>query len=113
MTIQTLRTKTIIINNQNLERKAFWVIFSALAFFAVCYAYMIGMMTFDILARRNMESYSKVLVSEIGRLETERIALSKSIDLNYSNQLGFAEPKKVYFASPESAVKSLTLNVVR
>ena len=110
MTIRSIKTKTTIINNQNLERKVFWLVFSVFSALFAYYGYLTFRVVFNIMARTNMDNYSKVLVSEIGRLEIERLALGKGINMDYSKKLGFKEPEKIYFATPSSGASSLSFN---
>lgn len=68
-------------------------IFVAFGTLAVFYALILGNIVFNIVARKTVETETRVLSSAVSDLELEYLTLSKSVDLEKSYSLGFQEVK--------------------
>lgn len=90
------------------RRLAVWM-GAAAAVLACLYAYFLGSITFDIVARKNIEQDIKNLRSELGALELEYLALDKDVTMERAYKLGFRESADTYFAARASSMAAAFL----
>ena len=98
-----------IINNDNLERRAFYVLTGILGFLFIAYIFFLGSVTFNVVARKSLDSEVRETISAISTLELRYLALSNNINLAYANELGFSETKSAQFISRIPAPANLAL----
>ncbi len=110
MTIQRIKFNTSIVNNNNLEKKIFYILASFFAVGIAFYLYLVSHAIFNIIERKNIESDIRNLSGEISTIQIEYITLSKKIDYSLAESLGFKEAKDVYFASRKTSVGALIKN---
>jgi len=67
-----------------------------ITFFA--YLYLVGSITFKVIARKDIENEIKNLNSSLSQLELEYLTLDRQINLDLAKQLGFVESPKTFFA---------------
>lgn len=90
-------------SDDNSRRQMFRILVGSLGALCLCYVYLIGSITFNVLARKSLEAEARVVSSKVSQLELEYIALSNSIDAKYGIDNGFVEAKGTLFASRDSA----------
>ena len=100
-----------IINNNNFEKKLFYTFSSIFAISFLCYGVFLADTVFNIVGRKHAESEARALVSRIGQMELEYLALSGSVDMQLAATLGFREATKseAHFASRKPAARSVAL----
>lgn len=93
-----------IANDGALRRRIFRILVSSIGILSLCYIYLIGTITFNVVARRALEAQVNELNSKVGYLELESINLSNSVDIAYGNQHGFKEAKGTLFVNKDQSV---------
>ncbi len=88
-----------IVQNKNTQRIIFNVLLSSIITLSVVYIYLIGSITFNVLARKSLESTVRTLGSEVSSLELTYLNSTNKIDKNYATSLGFVDVKDNIFAS--------------
>ena len=89
-----MTTKTLELNN--IERKIFWVLSTALAVVLSFYLYSALVITLAGVDRNNVNRTTHELVITAGALEAEYLALSNGVTLAYAQNLGFHEVNAKY-----------------
>jgi len=84
-----MTTKTLDLNN--IERKIFWVLSTALAVVLAFYLYSALVITLAGVDRNNMSRTVQELASQAGSLEAEYLAEMNRVTLTYAQNLGFHE----------------------
>lgn len=74
------------------------LIFSVVAMFVV-YIYLVGSITFNVLARKSLENTVKILNNNISRLEIDYFNKSNKINKEFAASLGFVDVSNNIFAS--------------
>ncbi len=96
------RAKTItahVLDNTNTQRIIFRVLLSGLIVLSVVYIYLIGSITFNVLARKALESQSRALGSHVSGLELTYLNQTNRIDKAYATSLGFVDVHTNIFAA--------------
>jgi len=93
-----------IANDGALRRRIFRILLSSIGVLSLCYIYLIGTITFNVVARRALEAKVNEINSKVGYLELESINLSNSIDIAYGNEHGFTEAKGTLFVNKDQSV---------
>jgi hypothetical protein len=96
------KTKTIaidIVRDQDIRKVLFRVFVSALIILSLSYAYLIGSITFNVLARKSLETESRALASRVGELELTYLTSANKLDKSYATSLGFVESKNNIFTT--------------
>lgn len=88
-----------IVQNKNTQRIIFNVLLSSIITLSVVYIYLIGSITFNVLARKSLESTVRTLGSEVSSLELTYLNSTNKIDKNYATSLGFVDVKDNILAS--------------
>jgi hypothetical protein len=83
---------TNVINN-NAENLMLRAVLGAFGFLAIWYILILGNIVFNIIERRTTETAVRTISSEVNNLELDYLALSKNIDFELSQKLGFKEVK--------------------
>ena len=82
-----------LIQNKYKISTIFRVLIGLLLALCLVYVYLIGSITFNVLARKSLESTARVLGSNISELELKYLAEANKIDKNYAKSLGFIDIK--------------------
>ena len=106
MTTQSLKLKTNIINNSDLQRRIFRSMIYSISFLCLCYVLILGNMVYNIIARKNIETQSRSLSTEVSTLELHYLALSGKVDLKMAYTMGFKETNKS-FAKRQNSLGSI------
>ena len=90
---------TSIVYNHNTQHMLFRVFVSALVLLSIVYVYLIGSITFSVLARKSLESTARTLGSHVSNLELTYLANMNKIDKNYALSKGFVDTHNNIFAT--------------
>lgn len=93
--------KTIAYNftdNQDTKHTVFFVLTSSLIVLSMVYVYLIGSITFNVLARKTLEKQFYAIGSNVSFLELTYLDDVNKIDKNYAMSLGYKDTKAVLFA---------------
>lgn len=96
------KTKAIandIAVNINTQRIIFKFLAVSFIILSIAYVYMIGSITFNIVARKSLENTERTLGSNISQLELEYLGDLDSINKTRALSLGFQDAKSSIFAT--------------
>ena len=98
------RTKIItneIVENGDTQRLIFRVLLGSIFALSIVYIYFIGSITFNVLARKTLETSVRTLGGHVSELELTYLDSTNKIDKNYALSLGFVETHQNLFATRE------------
>lgn len=90
---------TNLIENTKTQRVLFRALISGLIILSIVYVYLIGSITFNVLARKSLESAARTLGSHVSELELTYLNTTNKIDKNYALSLGFVDVHTNIFAT--------------
>lgn len=96
------KTKAItneIVGNTQVQRLVSRFLIGALIILSIFYAYMIGSITFDVVARKSLENTQRQLGSNISQLELTYLSNINNINKSKAFSLGFTDSKSNLFAT--------------
>ena len=96
------KTKAItndIVGNTITQRIIFKVLVGSLLLLSVAYIYIIGSITFNVVARKSLENTAKGLGNNISQLELTYLNNLNDVNKAKATSLGFVETKSNIFAS--------------
>ncbi len=96
------KTKAIandIAKNTNTQRVIFKILMGSLLSLSVVYIYMIGSITFNVIARKSLENTERILGSNISNLELTYLSNMNEINKTRAATLGFVDSKSNIFAT--------------
>ncbi len=108
MTTETIKfniypkKRAVVINNSDLRRRVFNVMLFCSAFLILCYLLLLSNMVWNILARKSIESETRILSNNVNSLELQYLSLSKNIDLNLAYSMGFKETSEKEFTTRDA-----------
>lgn len=88
------KVKTItnnIVSDDYIRRTIFKFIIGALIALSLAYFYLIGSVTFNVLARKSLENTMLDIGSKVGNLELSYLSLSNGINQTFANSIGFVD----------------------
>ena len=88
-----------IVENTKMQRTLLYGFLGVLGILLVVYVYLIGSITFNILARKSLESDLQVLSSKVSKLELSYLDSMNKVDKNYAFSIGFVDNKDNIFAT--------------
>ncbi len=88
-----------IVNDSGTRRTIFKILISLLIVLSLSYVYLIGSITFNVLARKSLENTVHVVGSHVGELELTYLSISNSIDQGYALSHGFVDAHDPLFAT--------------
>jgi hypothetical protein len=77
----------------------FRLLIGAFAILSITYLYFITSITFNVLARKSLETTIRTLGSSISELELSYLARVNTIDKNFALSIGFSDSKDMLFAT--------------
>ncbi len=95
------KTKAIandIAANTNTQKIIFKFLVASFVVLSIAYVYMIGSITFNIVARKSLENTAKILTNNISQLELTYLDNMDNINKNHAESLGFQDAKSSIFA---------------
>lgn len=96
-----------IANDGALRRRIFRILLGSIVGLSICYIYLIGSITFNVLARRSLETNINEINSRVGQLELQSIALANSIDVSFGKEHGFTEAQGTIFANKDTTAVAI------
>jgi ribulose kinase len=90
---------TSIAYDHSTQHTLFRVFVGALIMLSIVYIYLIGSITFSVLARKSLETTVRNLGSQISELELTYLASANKIDKNYALSKGFVDSHQNIFAT--------------
>lgn len=94
---------THVIENTTTQRILFKVLMALILGLSLVYIYLIGSITFNIVARKSVESQVHVLSSRVSDLELTYLNTANKIDKNYALAVGFVEVHDNIFATRQAS----------
>jgi glycerol-3-phosphate acyltransferase PlsY len=94
-----------IVQNAHTQRTIFRVLILSLILLSVVYTYLIGSITFNVLARKTLDTTAHELGSHVSELELSDMTLANKIDKNYAVSIGFVDVQKNIFATRDASVR--------
>ncbi len=88
-----------IIRNSDTQRVIFRVLIASIITLSIVYVYLIGSITFNVLARKSLETTVRTLGNNISTLELTYLNNTNKIDKSYASSLGFVDIHNNIFAS--------------
>lgn len=92
-----------IVQNTHTQRVIFKVLISSLIALSLVYVYLIGSITFNVLARKSLETSVRTLGSNISNLELQYLDATNKIDKNYASSLGYVDVHDNIFATRKAS----------
>jgi amino acid transporter len=95
------KTKAIandIVGNTNTQRTIFKILAISLVVLSIIYIYMIGSITFNVVARKSLEKTSQGLNSSISNLELTYLNNMNNINKAHAMALGYVDTTSNIFA---------------
>lgn len=96
------KTKAIandIAGNTQIQKTLFKVLSGALLLLSIIYIYIIGSITFNVVARRSLEAEVRTLGSSISNLELTYLSDMNDVSKTRAESLGFKDAKSNIFAT--------------
>ncbi len=90
-----------------LRRKIFKILTLSFVTLSMFYVYLIGSITFNVMARKSLEANSVTLSSRVGTMELEFISLTNSIDSSFGKEHGYTEAQGTIFVKKGGAPVAL------
>lgn len=87
-----------ISTNSNTQVFLFKILISLILALSVLYIYMIGSITFNVIARKSLENTSRLLSSNISQLELDYLSNANQLNKSYASTIGFVDAKSNIFA---------------
>ncbi len=91
-----------IVENSHTQRTIFRALISALVLLSLVYIYLIGSITFNVLARKSLDTTVHNLGSQVSSLELTYLSETSGIDQNYAQSLGFVDVQNSIFATRDT-----------
>ena len=91
-----------IVQNHDTQRIIFRVLISGLVLLSLVYVYLIGSITFNILARKTLATTVRTLGTEMSSLELTYLTAANKIDKNYATSIGFVDVHDNIFATRDT-----------
>jgi glycerol-3-phosphate acyltransferase PlsY len=104
MTTAKAITTNIMVNNHT-RRTLFRVLVSLLVVLSIIYIYLIGSITFNVLARKSLENTVRTLGTSVSELELTYLNTTNKIDKSYALSLGFVDMHDTLFAARQVSAR--------
>jgi hypothetical protein len=97
MSTHTLHINTQGVASHDLREKISKILIGSFIVLILSYVYVVGSITFNVAARKNISEEQKILSSHIGELEVQYLNLANQITLEKAKSYGFVETKDPIF----------------
>jgi len=98
MTKAKIITSEIAINIK-VQKRLFKILIIGTSILFLAYIYLIGSITFNVIARKSLESTLSDLTSRVNNLDLAYLNSVNKIDKKYASSLGFVDVHQNIFAS--------------
>lgn len=85
--------------NIGTQKILFRILFAYSVALFVVYMYLVGSITFNVIARKSLENSTKVLTEKVNELEMAYFKSVNMINKDYAQSKGFVDVSKSIFAS--------------
>lgn len=85
--------------NTRTQRVLFNILLGSILSFFIIYVYIIGSITFNIVARKSLENTAKILGDNISQLELTYLSSMSGVNKTRAASLGFIDTKTSIFAT--------------
>jgi len=85
--------------NTNTQRVIFRILVGSLLSLFVVYIYIIGSITFNVIARKSLETTDAKLGNDISQLELTYLSSMNNVNKSLATSLGFVDTKSNIFAT--------------
>ena len=95
------KTKEItneLATNTNVQKTIFKILLGSILCLSLVYVYMIGSITFNVVARKSLENTSKIMGSNISQLELTYLTSVNDINKAKATTLGYVDTNSNIFA---------------
>ncbi len=99
MNITTIKENTRTLNNNDMNRRVFFIVLSLFGIISGLYVYFLGTIVFNVLERRTVATEAQALRGEVNDLQIRYLSLNNSVNLTLATNLGFSEAKGALFAN--------------
>lgn len=100
---KTQKITNDIAQNANTQKKLFRILVSgSIVLFAV-YIYLVGSITFDVIARKSLDTTVAKLTSEVNQLDLTYLNSANKINKEYALANGFVDAHQNIFALRDTA----------
>ena len=96
------KTKAItndIVKNTQIQRTLFRILVGSLVVLSIVYIYIIGSITFNVVARKSLETTARNLGSSISQLELTYLSDMNNVNKTRATSLGFVDTNSNIFAT--------------
>lgn len=95
--------------DSTLNKKVFKVVVIAFVMLCALYVYIIGNITFNVVARKTYTQEKNHLLSRIGEIEVEYLALSGNVTMDVARASGFDNASQVFYVNKDASVTQAML----
>jgi len=88
-----------ISENINTQKVLFRILFGSVVFLSLVYIYLIGSITFDVIARKSLENTIASMTSQVNQLDLAYLNKINEINKEYALSNGFVEVRQNLFVS--------------
>ena len=92
-----------IVGDSYIRRSIFKFIIGALIILSLAYLYLIGSITFNVVARKSLENTTRDMGNKVSQLELSYLSLSNGINQSYATSLGFVDSKNTIIVTRASS----------
>ena len=85
--------------NTNTQRVLFRILISGSIILSISYIYLIGSITFNVVARKSLENTVSILDAKVNNLEISYLNEVNKADKSYAESQGFVDVSQDIFAS--------------
>ena len=85
--------------NTNTQRVLFRILISGSIVLSISYIYLIGSITFNVVARKSLENTVSILDAKVNNLEISYLNEVNKADKSYAESQGFVDVSQDIFAS--------------
>lgn len=100
---KTQKITNEITQNVNVQKKLFRILASGSIILFAVYVYLVGSITFDVIARKSLETTIATLTSEVNNLDLTYLNNTNKINKEYALANGFVESHQNIFVLRDTA----------
>ena len=101
--------KALVASFESHDRRIFWIAVAFLLLSLGVYVYFLSISVVSVVSRRSAEQQAGRLAASISILESQYVALDKSIDLSLAHRLGFVDIEVPTYLSKNGDERSFSL----
>jgi hypothetical protein len=98
-----------IVQNMDTQKVLFRVLLTGSAILFAVYIYLVGSITFNVIARKSLETTVANLTSSVNKLDLAYLDSTNKIDKEYALSKGFVDVNKNIFASRDNSINHVAI----